>query len=258
MVAADVDSVKDVKYPPLLEDFEGWKENKRILVILAHPDDPEFFMGATLARWGALGHEIRYCLLTRGQKGSQDVNQKPEDLAALRKEEQQNAADTLKVKSVEFLDYVDGEVVPDLEMRKKIVRVIRRHKPQIVVSSDPLNFFPSDNRVNHPDHRAAGQAVLDAVFPAAGNPMFFPELISEENLLPVTVAELWFSIPAEANLVVNISPYFDQKIKAILCHRSQINMDHGKFVEFMKTRWVTVNKQRQQVFLERFRRIVFG
>jgi len=257
-VAADVDNVKDVKYPPVLEDFEGWNEKKRILVILAHPDDPEFFMGATLARWGALGHEIRYCLLTTGQKGSQDVNQKPEVLAALRKQEQQNAADSLGVKSIEFLDYVDGEVVPDLEMRKKIVRVIRTHKPQIVVSSDPLNYFPGDNRVNHPDHRAAGQAVLDAVFPAAGNPMFFPELISEEALLPVNVAELWFSIPAEANLVVDMTPYFDDKIKAITCHRSQINMDVTKFVEFMKTRWVTVNQQRQQVYLERFRRIVFG
>jgi LmbE family N-acetylglucosaminyl deacetylase len=257
-VAADVGSVKDVKFPPVLEDFEGWKEKKRILVILAHPDDPEFFMGATLARWGALGHEIRYCLLTTGQKGSQDVNQNPEELAVVRRIEQQNAAAALKVKSVEFLDYMDGEVVPDLEMRKKIVRVIRCHKPQIVISSDPLNYFPGDNRVNHPDHRAAGQAVLDAVFPAAGNPMFFPELIQEENLLPVNVAELWFSIPAEANLVVDVSHYFEDKIKAILCHRSQINMDHGKFEEMMKTRWVTVNDQWQQVYLERFRRIVFG
>ncbi len=258
MVAADVGSVKDVKYPPVLEDFEGWNEKKKILVILAHPDDPEFFMGATLARWGALGHEIRYCLLTTGQKGSQDLNRKPEDLAALRKVEQQNAANTLKVTTVEFLDYLDGEVVPDLEMRKKIVRVIRKYKPQVVVSSDPLNYFPGDNRVNHPDHRAAGQAVLEAVFPAAGNPMFFPELISDENLVPVNVAELWFSIPAEANLVVDMSRYFDDKIKAILCHRSQINMDPDKFIEFMKTRWATTNENHQQVYLERFRRIVFG
>ncbi len=257
-MAADVDSVKDVKFPPVLEDFEGWKEQKKILIILAHPDDPEFFMGATLARWGTLGHEIRYCLLTTGQKGSQDINQKPEDLAAIRRIEQQNAADALKVKSVEFLDYVDGEVIPDLEMRKKIVRIIRKYKPQIVISSDPLNFFPGDNRVNHPDHRAAGQAVLEAVFPAAGNPLFFPELISDENLGPVNVEELWFSIPAEANLVVDVSHYFDDKIKAILCHRSQINMDVKKFEEMMKTRWVTVNEQWQQIYLERFKRIVFG
>jgi LmbE family N-acetylglucosaminyl deacetylase len=257
-VAADVDSVKDVKFPPVLEDFEGWKEQKKILIVLAHPDDPEFFMGATIARWGTLGHEIRYCLLTTGQKGSQDINQKPEDLAAIRRIEQQNAADALKVKSVEFLDYVDGEVIPDLEMRKKIVRIIRKYKPQIVISSDPLNFFPGDNRVNHPDHRAAGQAVLEAVFPAAGNPLFFPELISDENLVPVNVEELWFSIPAEANLVVDVSHYFDDKIKAILCHRSQINMDVKKFEEMMKTRWVTVNEQWQQIYLERFKRIVFG
>ena len=257
-MAADVDSVKDVKFPPVLEDFEGWKEQKKILIVLAHPDDPEFFMGATIARWGTLGHEIRYCLLTTGQKGSQDINQKPEDLAAIRRIEQQNAADALKVKSVEFLDYVDGEVIPDLEMRKKIVRIIRKYKPQIVISSDPLNFFPGDNRVNHPDHRAAGQAVLEAVFPAAGNPLFFPELISDENLVPVNVEELWFSIPAEANLVVDVSHYFDDKIKAILCHRSQINMDVKKFEEMMKTRWVTVNEQWQQIYLERFKRIVFG
>jgi LmbE family N-acetylglucosaminyl deacetylase len=258
MVAADVGNVNDVKFPPVLEDFEGWKEKKKILVILAHPDDPEFFMGATLARWGALGHEVRYCILTTGQKGSQDLKQKPEDLAEIRKREQQNAADTLLIKSVEFLDYVDGEVVPDMKMCKQLVRIIRKYSPQIVVSSDPLNYFPATNRVNHPDHRAAGQAVLDAVFPAAGNPMFFPDLISEEKLMPINVAELWFSIPAEANLVVDVSRYFDQKIKAILCHKSQLNMDDAKFEEMLKTRWAIINEQKQSVFLERFRRIVFG
>jgi LmbE family N-acetylglucosaminyl deacetylase len=258
MVAADAVNVEGVKYPPVLEDFEGWTEKKKILVILAHPDDPEFFMGATLARWGMVGHEIHYCLLTTGQKGSQDANQDPQELSALRRQEQQHAADTLGVKSVEFLDYVDGEVVPDLAMRKKIVRVIRTHRPQIVVSSDPLNYFPGTNRVNHPDHRAAGQVVLDAVFPAAGNPMFFPELMREEGLMPINVAELWFSIPAEANLVVNVSDYFDAKVNAILCHRSQINMDLEKFKENMKTRWVEEHEEWKRVYLERFRRIVFG
>ncbi len=257
-MAADAVNVEGIKYPPVLEDFEGWTEKKKILVILAHPDDPEFFMGATLARWGMLGHEIRYCLLTTGQKGSQDVNQKPEDLAALRKVEQQNAADVIGVKSVEFMDYVDGEVVPDLEMRKKVVRVIRKYQPQIVVSSDPLNYFPGDNRVNHPDHRAAGQVVLEAAFPAAGNPMFFPELINEEGLIPVNVEELWFSIPDQANLIVDVSAYFDAKVEAILCHRSQISMDVKKFKEMMKTRWVDAGDEWHRVYLERFKRIVFG
>ena len=257
-MAVDVENVTGVKFPPVLEDFEGWSKKKKILIILAHPDDPEFFMGATLSRWGKLGHEIHYVLLTTGQKGSQDVSQTPAGLTEIRKQEQQNAANALGIKSVQFWDYVDGELMPDLNLRKRLVRLIRQLKPQVVISSDPLNFFPADNRVNHPDHRAAGQAVLDAVYPAVGNPMFFPELISEEGLVPVNVEELWFSIPAHANLVVNVSDYFEDKINAILCHRSQIGMDVEKFKEIMKTRWVTVNEQWQRVYLERFRRIIFS
>ena len=257
MVAVDVGNVRGVKFPPELNDFEDWTEKKKILVILAHPDDPEFFFGATLARWGMLGHEIHYCLLTTGQKGSQDIHQKPEELAELRRREQQNAADLLGIRSVEFLDYVDGEVIPDLAMRKHVVRIIRKYAPQIVVTSDPLNYYPADNRVNHPDHRAAGQVVLEAAFPAAGNPMFFPELISDEGLLPVNVEELWFSIPAEANLVINVSAYFEAKINAIICHRSQIGPDIELFKEMMRTHWVDLNDQSRQIYLERFRRIVF-
>lgn len=256
MAAAAV-NVEKVKYPPVLEDFEGWNEKKRILVILAHPDDPEFFMGATLARWGMLGHEIRYCLLTMGQKGSQDIHQKPEDLAAIRRVEQQAAADLLGVKSLEFMDYVDGELIPDMEMRKKIVRVIRQHSPQILVSSDPLNVFPGENRVNHPDHRAAGQVVLDAAFPAAGNPMFFPELLHEEGLFPVNLEELWFSIPAQSNLEVDVSDYFEKKIDAIACHRSQIGEDLEKFKEMIRSRWGVPGDDGKLQYIERFRRIIF-
>ena len=258
MVAVDAVNVSSVKFPPELEDFEGWKEKKKILVVLAHPDDPEFFMGATLARWAKVGHEIHYCLLTTGQKGSQNPEMDPEKLSALRKSEQQDAADCLGVKSIEFLDYVDGEVIPDLQMRKKIVRIIRKHRPSILVTSDPLNFFPGDNRVNHPDHRAAGQAVLEAAFPAAGNPMFFPELIKEEGLLPFTVVELWFSIPAQANVVVDMTAYFEDKFNAITCHRSQIGTDVEAFKEMLRSRWAVVDEHGRQTFTERFRRIQFA
>lgn len=257
MAAVGVDNVVIAKYPPELHDFEGWTEKKKILVILAHPDDPEFFLGATLARWAALGHEIHYCLLTTGQKGSQDGQQDPEVLAETRKDEQQRAADNLGIKSVQFMEYVDGEVIPDLDMRKKIVRIIRKLAPQIVITSDPLNYFPADNRVNHPDHRAAGEAVLGAVFPAAGNPMFFPELTIEENLNPVNVKELWFSIPKDPNLQVDVSAYFEAKIDAILCHRSQISVDVEKFKEMMRTRWVEADDHWQRIYLEKYFRIVF-
>lgn len=257
-MAVDAVNVSGVKFPPVLEDFEGWTEKKKILVILAHPDDPEFFMGATLARWAKVGHEIHYCLLTTGQKGSQDPDMNPERLSELRRLEQKNAADFLGVKSIEFLDYVDGEVIPDLQMRKKIVRIIRRHRPTILVTSDPLNYFPGDNRVNHPDHRAAGQVVLEAAFPAAGNPMFFPELIKEEGLLPVNVAELWFSIPAQANVVADMTAYFEDKLNAIACHRSQIGADIEAFKKMLRMRWTFNDDQGRQVFTERFRRIRFG
>jgi len=107
-------------------DPELWNEKKKILVILAHPDDPEFFCGATIARWCAAGHEVHYCLLTKGQKGAPDLTLSETELAAKRVIEQQAAADSLGVKSVEYMDYIDGEVLPDLDMRKKIVRVIRK------------------------------------------------------------------------------------------------------------------------------------
>ena len=151
---------------------EEWQGIKTILVILAHPDDPEFFLGATIARWCALGHAIHYCLLTHGDKGAQDLQTRPEQLSQMRAQERRAAADILGVQSVSFLNYFDGYLEPDLAMRKDVVRVIRKMKPDIVVSSDPLNVFPGEVRINHPDHRAAGQVVVDAVFPAAGKSIF--------------------------------------------------------------------------------------
>ncbi len=241
-------------------DFEpeGWTNQKKILVILAHPDDPEFFCGAMLARWCKAGHDVRYCLLTKGQKGAPDLSRLPEELAALRVVEQNVAARVLGVKTVEFLDYVDGEVIPDLAMRKKIVRVIRRWKPDILVSSDPQNLFPTDSRINHPDHRAAGQAVVDAAFPAAGNPMFFPELIADEGLEPHSVQELWLSATAQPNIAIELTDYFETKLAAIHCHRSQISASIDKFDAMMRERFIKDAETGRIWFEERFKRIIFG
>jgi len=207
------------------ENIEGWNEKQKILVVLAHPDDPEFFCGAMIARWCGTGHEVRYCLLTQGQKGTQDPDMSPEKLAIIRKVEQQNAANLLGVASVEFLDYVDGELFPDNQMRLEVVKVIRRWQPTILVASDPRNLFPTDRRINHPDHRAAGQVVIDAAFPAAGNPSFYPELVKNDHLPPHTIREVWLSATAQPNLIVDMTAYFDRKLEAIHCHRSQINED---------------------------------
>ena len=160
-----------------------WKEPKNILVILAHPDDPEFFCGGTLALWARDGHHIQYYLLTCGDKGRNDHNKDiaGDELCGLRHREQSAAAAILGVAAVHFLDREDGTLVPDLDLRCEVVRIIRKMKPDILVTCDPQNLFATYG-INHPDHRAAGQAVLDAVFPAAGNELFFPELLREGYL----------------------------------------------------------------------------
>jgi LmbE family N-acetylglucosaminyl deacetylase len=241
----------------MLFEPEGWDKKKQILVILAHPDDPEFFCGATIARWCAAGHDVRYVLFTTGQKGASSLDVSPEKLTAIRIAEQNAAAAVLGVRSVEFLDYVDGEIFPDLEMRKKVVRMIRRWKPEILVTSDPLNLFPTDNRINHPDHRAAGQAVVDAAFPAAGNPMFFSELIKEENLFPHSIEELWLSATAQANFVINVIGNFEDKLRALHCHASQIGADMEGFDVRMRSRITIDTNTGEKVFEERFKRLKF-
>lgn len=232
-----------------------WNSTKKILVILAHPDDPDFFCGATLARWVQQGHEVRYCLLTKGQKGSQDVHASPEKLGELRVQEQTAAAAAIGVKSVEFLEYMDGEVFPDLEMRRQIVRVIRKWQPDILVGCDPQNLFPGDNRINHPDHRAAGQAVVDAAFPAAGSPMFFPELILEENLPAHNVEELWLSATSNPNFKLDVTDNFADKLRALHCHRSQIG-EVAAFDEHMRSRWSKDPATGEERYYETFRRII--
>jgi LmbE family N-acetylglucosaminyl deacetylase len=195
---------------------------ERVLVVLAHPDDPEFFCGGTLALWADQGRVIQYCLLTRGERGGDDVGTDPAARARLRETEQRAAARVLGVHQVEFLDQPDGYLTPDLGLREKVVRVIRRTRPDIIVTCDPTNFFPSDRYINHPDHRAAGQVVLDAVFPAAGAAMFFPELLTEEGLAPHKVRQVYVAMPQTANTLVDVTTTVVRKIAALREHRSQI------------------------------------
>ncbi len=252
---AAVPIVTPVKFPSELMDYEGWTETKRILVILAHPDDPEFFCGASLIRWSSLGHEIHYCLLTSGQKGSQEKEINPERISQIRRIEQLEAAKFIRVKSVEFLDYVDGELFPDLRMREKIVNVIRRIAPQIIITSDPQNYVTLENRINHPDHRAAGEAVLGAAFPAAGNPHF---TVSDDGSIvaqTVNPEEVWLSATNQPNLVIDISEFIEQKLAAISCHRSQIG-DKDEFYKRMKARSYLDHESGKNLFIERFKRIV--
>jgi len=195
---------------------------KRVLVVLAHPDDPEFFCGGTLAKWAQQGKEIRYLLLTCGDKGSDSPDVTPEMLCADRQMEQRNAADVIGAKDVLFLSYHDGELVNSPDVRRDIVREIRRFKPGVIVTCDPTAYFRLNAYINHSDHRTAGAATLDAVFPAAGNLMYFPELIREEGLQTHKPKELWMSLTNEPDTWVDVTDTLGVKIAALKEHKSQV------------------------------------
>jgi LmbE family N-acetylglucosaminyl deacetylase len=147
----------------------------------------------------------------------------PEKLAQIREAEQREAASTLGVSEVIFLEELDGYVTPSIDLRRGIVRVIRQVRPEVVITSDPTNFFPSNRYINHADHRAAGQATLDAVYPAARSALYFPELSAEENLAPHKVREVYVAGAQHPNTIVDITDYFDTKLQALSAHKSQIS-----------------------------------
>ena len=231
---------------------EKWPEKQHILVILAHPDDPEFFCGATLARWAKAGHEISYTLLTCGDKGRNDNNRHiPGDqLCALRHSEELAAAAVLGVKDVHFLDKDDGYLVPDLNLRREVVRIIRQFKPDVLVTCDPQNLFATYG-LNHPDHRAAGQVVLDAVFPAAGNELFFPELL-KEGWQPHSPKEVWASLTSQPNVVLDVTDTWELKIRALKEHKSQIG-DPAKLEERIRSRRTEDSTDENPRYEEKFR-----
>lgn len=238
------------------QDPDHWGKPQRILVVLAHPDDPEFFCGASIARWRDAGHLVSYCLLTCGDKGTKDRTLTSEDLCGIRHEEQMAAAKILGVTRVRFLDYPDGYLVPDLNLRKDITREIRREKPDILVTCDPLNLYIHDSYINHPDHRAAGQAALDAVFPAARDHLNFVELWRDEGLEPHIVREVWVSLPLEPNVRLDVTEYWEVKIRALSEHKSQID-DFKALAERMRKRTTGDTTPENPRYEEPFRRIVF-
>lgn len=198
------------------------KETCRVLVVLAHPDDPEFSCGGTIASWTSMGRVVTYCLLTRGERGNDQRDINLEKLGRQRVKEQMEAAKVLGVEDVRFLDYPDGYLVPDLALRKDIVRVIRQVRPHIVITSDPTNYFPTETYINHADHRAAGEAALAAVFPAAGSALFFPELLEEERLEPHKVEQVYIANATAADTRIDVTDYFERKVQALMKHTSQI------------------------------------
>lgn len=194
------------------------------LIIMAHPDDVEFVIGGTVIKWRQAGCQVRYVLVTSGDAGSHEPGITRERLAQLREAEQWAAARHIGVEEVIFLGYHDGEVEPTLTLRRELVRQIRRFKSEVVVTFDPTQLYVNGQYINHPDHRAVGQAALDAVAPAAAMPLNFPELLAE-GLEPHRVREVYVASPANPDIWIDITATFELKLETLLLHKTQFSGD---------------------------------
>ena len=192
---------------------------KRILTIFAHPDDAETMAGGTLLKWARDGHQITLCLITDGDKGTADPTDTPEAVVARRRVEQAGAAARLGA-AVVGLGYEDGLLQATLDLRRDLVRVMRRVRPQVVVAGDPTVWFRHGTYINHPDHRAAAQAAVEALYPAVKKHGIFPELLAE-GLEPHVVEEVWLGPTDQPDTWIDISDVFEEKIALICEHASQ-------------------------------------
>ena len=193
---------------------------KRAMVIVAHCDDAEFMCAGTVAKWAREGFEVMFVICTDSSKGSEDPEMSPWKLTALRIEEQRASAKILGIQKLEFLGHTDGELEDNKQLRRELVRLIRTFKPQRVVCMDPTMRYSPDGYVNHPDHIAAANAALAAVYPFARNRPTFPELLAE-GLEPYSVPELYMSGWSNANCWIDISDTIELKIEALKQHKSQ-------------------------------------
>lgn len=200
---------------------------QRVMVIAAHPDDIEFSCAGTVARWVREGAVGCYVICTSGQVGIKDPSLTLDQVAAIREREQRAAAKVVGVEDVVFLGYLDGWLENTLKLRGELVREIRRFRPEVVITSDPTVLFADDGDgddrgyINHPDHRAAAAAALDALFPAAGMPLFMPEL-AREGLEAHETRKVYVTTWRTPNTWVDISDTIELKIAALRAHASQM------------------------------------
>jgi LmbE family N-acetylglucosaminyl deacetylase len=193
---------------------------ERVLVVTAHPDDVDFGAAGSVAVWTDQGIQVTYCIVTDGDAGGFDPSVSRSEIPMIRRAEQTAAAGIVGVGDLYFLGYPDGRLQATLELRRDISRVIRQTRPDRVVCQSPERNF---QRIfaSHPDHLAAGEAALCAVYPDSRNPFAFPELLDEGHE-PWTVPEVWMMVGHKADSFVDITDVFDRKIKALLSHVSQM------------------------------------
>lgn len=205
---------------------------KVVLGVAAHPDDLDFGASGSMAKWVAEGADVYYLILTDGSKGTDDRQLSPAELINTRREEQKNAGKVLGLAEVLFLDYEDGSLECNYDVKRDIARVIRQVKPDVLVTFDPsVIYSASRGFINHPDHRAAGQAALDAAYPLARDHLSLPELMAE-GLEPHKTSTILLMNFDDANYYVDITGTFDKKCQTLAEHKSQ-QMD-GEAQKFVK------------------------
>lgn len=240
------------------------------MVIGAHPDDNDFGAAATSALWASQGKKVVWVVMTDGSEGCEIPDQPDEELMLLREHEQRAAAEVYGLTAVEFLRNRDGHLVNTEDTRRQVVRLIRKYRPRVVITHDPTQhiFAPDPDEqpnatgyLNHPDHRATGNIVMDSIFPFAGNPRSFRELLAE-GLQPYRVHEVYFFGTGQANTYVNVSETIDIKSEGLMRHASQFNPeDREKLFERMRERAAIVAKDAREKkgldiqYAEAFRRV---
>jgi LmbE family N-acetylglucosaminyl deacetylase len=224
---------------------------ERVMVVTAHPDDSEFGAGGTVAKMVKEGREVTYVIVTNGNKGSGDRAMTPERLAAIRAQEQRNAAAVLGVERVQFLGYPDGEVEDTRDLRRDVSREIRRWRPQLLICQNPERTY--NLGASHRDHRIVGGVALDCVYPLARDHMAFPELMPAFE--PHRVGEVYVMQWRNPQVVVDISETMDLKLKALACHQSQF-ANFAQVEQRVRERSAALGQSSGHAYAEAFDRIV--
>lgn len=221
------------------------------MVIVAHPDDIEFSCAGTIARWVKEGTRVAYVLCTSGDVGIDEPGMTRARATEIREAEARAAAEITGVNEVIFLREPDGLLQATLDLRKKLVREIRRFRPEVVITGDPTIVWAGDDYINHPDHRAAALAALDAVFPAAGQPNLFEDL-AEEGLRASKVRKVYVTAFGQGSVYVKIDETIDLKVAALRAHRSQMK-DWDPTEQIKQWAHETAKDQEMMTYAESYR-----
>jgi LmbE family N-acetylglucosaminyl deacetylase len=233
-----------------------WSDIKRAMVIVAHPDDADFICSGTCIQMARQGIEVTYMVLTNGDKGNHNPEVTRNQLVAMRMIEQRHAAQKCGIREVLFMGEEDGFLRPKRSIRKRVTREIRRVRPELIICTHPDRYFVGEGYINHPDHRNAGLVAIEAIFPAADNPMFYPDM-ANEGYHPHKIKYLYVHGHDQPNVRVDITSDLETKIEAILCHKSQFE-DPNAAQKRWREMWAEKQEDGTLRYFEAYKLMKFG